>query len=479
MAIYVPPSSVGAIIGRGGRTILNIQREASKRSYGHAGPVRINVLGGNNNNNYNNCSFGGGGGGGNNSGGNNGGDALLFGTAAAAPATDGGGATAWNYQGYPPDNNVNNENDNYQDDDGSNCQYDDADDSNWTPVIIRGDPVGAFAAVRQILPLLVAENNTYNINNNNSAGNDALCIHDGIVLDVPIHWSKHNLLVGRGGLTVAALSATYQTRIMIPPPPPSEGNANRTKQQLAVNGGGGGSSSSLGGASSASSMPTNIVQLEGDDIDMVEQCLAKMLGIVAGEDRWVPTGRRITVDEKKGDAVANIADVAIIEEDEDDEKKITTGTYNSVNNKSGSDVPIISNDHGNIIMNPAAVNISGTKKDEDTPTTIAETAEAVIVKVWTPSSKLLNMGKIRKIQRKTNTIIRRKKLSFVDGVTGGNVAGLDSGNKVVNNYEKEEEAEEPDDDVDDTEEEDGGGVAGGNLKGIASGKRERERESKS
>ena len=95
----------------------------------------------------------------------------------------------------------------------------------------------------------------------------------------------------------------------IPPPPPSEGNSNHIKQQLAVNGCT--SSSSTGGASSSSSMPTNIVQLEGDNIDMVEQCLARMLCIVVGEDRWVPIGRRITVDEKKSDAFANIADAAI------------------------------------------------------------------------------------------------------------------------------------------------------------------------
>ena len=50
---------------------------------------------------------------------------------------------------------------------------------------------------------------------------------------------------------------------------------------------------------------------------------------------------------------------------------------------------------------------SGKDKDKTT-------AEAVIVKIWTPSSKLLNLGKIRKVQRKTNTVIRRKKLRFTE-----------------------------------------------------------------
>ena len=46
LALYVPPRAVGAVIGRGGRTVLSVQREATRRSGGHAGPVRVSVLGG-------------------------------------------------------------------------------------------------------------------------------------------------------------------------------------------------------------------------------------------------------------------------------------------------------------------------------------------------------------------------------------------------------------------------------------------------
>ena len=82
----------------------------------------------------------------------------------------------------------------------------------------------------------------------------------------------------------------------------------------------------------------NIIQLEGD-IDKVEKCLVKILSIVAGEEKFIPTG-----------VILQVKDDEIF-------------------------------------------------------------AEATIVKIWSTSdSKSLNLGKIRKVQRQTSTIIRRKKL---------------------------------------------------------------------
>ena len=419
LAVYVPPTSVGAIIGRGGRIILNISREAMKRSLGHAGSVRINVLGsGNHAINFN--SSGGGGGGSNYCG-----DALLFGDG----STNNDSETAGKYHNDYPNNSSDNCHDsNTHDNFGP---YDDVDNNDkWTPVIIRGDPVGAFAAVRQILPILSAESasNNSSLGNNFTTSNETSCIHDGIVLDVPIHWSKHNLLVGPDGHTIAALSATYQTRIMIPPPTPSSSDRNgnnltklqqpqnwqQNQQQLLTSG--------SGSNATSSTMPSNIIQLEGDDIDMVEQCLAKIISIVAGEEHWVPTGRRIPVDKNK------------------DKQKMDTTTLHT----------------------------SRKEEVEQTTTTIAPvaTAEAVIIKIWTPSSKLLNLGKIRKIQRKTNTTIRRKKMRLVEGVCGGgNVVVLDG--KDVVNEELDDDA-----DADDAEEEDKEvGASGVNNDGGVLGKK--------
>ena len=124
---------------------------------------------------------------------------------------------------------------------------------------------------------------------------------------MPIHKAKHNLLVGKGGITIAALSATYETRIMIPPNELMSnvgGGENVWKQRqhahqthdagsMALfgkvsNTGGTGSNNQNLNATGTGSLPPQIIQLEGD-VDNVEQCLVKMLNIVAGE-RWVPTG---------------------------------------------------------------------------------------------------------------------------------------------------------------------------------------------
>jgi len=67
--------------------------------------------------------------------------------------------------------------------------------------------------------------------------------------------------------------------------------------------------------------------------------------------------------------------------------------------------------------------------------------------VWTPTSKLLNLGKIRKVQRKTNTIIRRKKLRLVGG------GGSNANNNALTN-EKEEDVLDDNEASDNDEEED-------------------------
>jgi hypothetical protein len=72
-------------------------------------------------------------------------------------------------------------------------------DDNYTPIIVRGDPVGCFAAIRQILPLVDHAHDPH------------------IVLEVPVHRSKHGLLLGARGVVLALLSATFNVRIMIPP----------------------------------------------------------------------------------------------------------------------------------------------------------------------------------------------------------------------------------------------------------------------
>lgn len=401
LTIFVPPHTVGAVIGRGGRTILNVQREAMRRSAGHVAPVRISVLGSNSSNS-------------NNSGqGNANGhanqqqqqhEAAHANQGDAFPSQQRGhpSSTTWNYREYltqqqqltqPGDANRPGESPPGEADD-------DSDD--WTPVIIRGDPVGCFAAVRQILPLVDHAHDRH------------------VVLEVPVHRANHNTLVGKGGVTIAALSAAHEARIMIPPnefmsTAPSRGGENFWKKRAAHNegmnagsallfgdGGGGGvgghgvpMSSGAGGPQQQlgrpGTLPPNIIQLEGE-IDRIERCLVRMLSIVAGE-RWIPSGVIV----KKPEVPATAA---------------------GGGSKGARDAATAPNGGTSSASSGTTAGKGGKEGKEG-----ATTAEAVIVKIWTPSSKLLNLGKIRKVQRKTNTVIRRKKLRLSGSHVDGGIAG--------------------------------------------------------
>ncbi|KAL7498315.1 hypothetical protein ACHAWT_007643 [Skeletonema menzelii] len=266
LTIYVPPNAVGAIIGRGGRTILSVQQEAKRRSLGHDMGVRIHVVGGISNNN----------------------------NSAAAPSS---GAATLNYNEYQQQ----------QQQQQSASQQNESDDvDDWVPVTIRGDPIGCLEACRLIIPLVDRPQDPTYLT---------------IVFDVPIHRAKHNLLVGKGGIVLAYLSASYETRIMIPPNElmsnvESSGNIWEQRQQQqqqskAVNDAGAAMLFDVGSGDEAGSNnnnvmsqastttpageSSNIIQLEGE-IDSVEQCLVRMLQIVAMEEKIVPTGIIIDCD---------------------------------------------------------------------------------------------------------------------------------------------------------------------------------------
>mmetsp|Transcript_21456 Transcript_21456/g.36417 ORF Transcript_21456/g.36417 Transcript_21456/m.36417 type:complete len:479 (-) Transcript_21456:1851-3287(-) len=263
LTIYVPPNAVGAIIGRGGRTILSIQQEAKRRSLGHDMGVRIHVVGGISNNNNN---------------------------SSAAPSS---GAATWNYNEYQQ-----------QQQQQSASQQNESDDvDDWVPVTIRGDPIGCLEACRLIIPLVDRPQDPTYLT---------------IVFDVPIHRAKHNLLVGKGGIVLASLSASYETRIMIPPNElmsnvESSGNIWEQRQQQQQqeskasndagagmlfdlgSGGEAGSNNNMMSQTNTTDLISNIIQLEGE-LDNVEQCLVRMLQIVAMEEKIVPTGIIIDCD---------------------------------------------------------------------------------------------------------------------------------------------------------------------------------------
>lgn len=378
ITIYVPPNAVGAVIGRGGKTILNVQKEALKRSLGHTGAVRISVLGGNNSPSNAAAEEG-----------------EFFSAPQAAQ-----GAT-WNYHEYHSS---------VQKEEEDAAMKTDEEDDEFVPVIIRGDPVGCFAAVRQITTLV------YNR-------------HDpDVVFEVPIHRSKHNLLVGKGGLILAALSAENEVRIMIPPNDLMEnvdGTVNYWQQQhqyrtdtgstMLFSQDANGTYNDTGEMNSPlainaqTTLPPNVIQLEGP-IENCEKALVKMLSIVSGE-KWVPTG-------------------------------------------------YIVHDHVNEQYTDQDDSIKNTAKSEN--------IKAFAVLTAGHDSPCIGQNKLRTIQRKTSTLIRRKKGRFM-------LKGVEYG-KTTNDADAEEVQSmvdnEDDDEKEDVEEEEVGETPSASVSFLISGKME-------
>jgi hypothetical protein len=357
ITIYVPPTSVGAVIGKGGKTILNVQKEAMKRSLGHTGAVRISVLGGNNSPSNNMDE-----------------EAEFF------PSTSQAQGATWNYHEYH--SSVQKE-----EEDANNVKTDDEEEE-FVPVIIRGDPVGCFAAVRQILPLVYHR-------------------HDpDVVFEVPVHRSKHNLLVGKGGLILAALSAEYGVRIMIPPNDLMEnvgGAVNYWQQQQYESDVGSTMLFSQAATSDVNSplainsqmtLPPNVIQLEGH-IGEIEKCLVKILSIVSGE-KWIPPG-------------------VIVH-------------------------PGKENDHAN----------EQSLSSEEADTTKSDNVKAFAVLTANHDSPNIGQNKLRTVQRKTSTLIRRKKGRFM---LKGVEYGANTGIEVEEEPSLENEDDEDKDDADEEEEE--------------------------
>ncbi|KAL7487323.1 hypothetical protein ACHAW6_012922 [Cyclotella cf. meneghiniana] len=449
-SIYVPSHAVGAVIGRGGRTILNVQREAMRKSLGHGGAVRISVLGGN--------TAAAGNGGGANGGNDDGREDFFPPSANSTTATKSNPSSPWNYHEYfhsvqkimIHDNNDN-------DDDGVGSQEKEDEEDYYTPIIVRGDPVGCFAALRQILPLVDHAHDPH------------------IVFEVPIHRSKHGLLLGLRGVVLASLSATFHVRIMIPPNPShmimtsGENHMYWNQQPHAIYAGGVDvgstmlfpdanavhghpapsqeallhTSAPLTPTTIAKAQPSNtpphILQLEGE-IDNVEQCLVQMLRIVAGEP-YFPTGVIVPhpIAEGEGTEIPSFDSATSVVEE-----AFSENDHNSSNSADQfKAVAFHSKD-------------STTHPDENN-------IKAVAVLTTTEHHRSnISQSKFRSIQRKTNTLIRRKKGRFLlNGVEYGrktfgndNVPEDEEGDISSVGNEEEDDEEEDDNEKDGAEDED-------------------------
>mmetsp|Transcript_8087 Transcript_8087/g.15228 ORF Transcript_8087/g.15228 Transcript_8087/m.15228 type:complete len:424 (+) Transcript_8087:148-1419(+) len=198
LTCYIPHSRVGAVIGRKGSTILHIQKEASKKGWGQ---IRLSVA-----------------------------------------------------------TNLNTEKEHHQGilessakDEGKEqvhmIQEFENQASSWTPVLIRGDPRGAFAAAKLLIPLLHLRDVPFGA----TEDIDSAVEMDDIVLEVPINRAKHSLIIGKRGSTIAQLSAENNVRIMVP---------HRAVDKSSV-------------------VNINVIQLEGE-LGNVEKCLVSMLKLICG-----------------------------------------------------------------------------------------------------------------------------------------------------------------------------------------------------
>jgi hypothetical protein len=92
-------------------------------------------------------------------------------------------------------------------------------DPAWTPVVIRADPAAALHVAQKLEPLCRHYNTNTNTNSMTSSAATAAaagCLQDTIV-DVPIGRQRHAAIVGKRGVTLMQLSADHQTRIWVPP----------------------------------------------------------------------------------------------------------------------------------------------------------------------------------------------------------------------------------------------------------------------
>lgn len=168
LTCYIPSSSVGAVIGRRGSTIAQIQRQAQQ--VGGGGPVRLSIVGHQNE---------------------------------IAAVQNGESPDVSMEQSQSSPTQLQSQNQQVSTPLQSTTAsvpytYCELDWSSpfWTPVVIRADPCAAITAA-QLLQGKVGQ-------------------LDDVVMDVPLGRAKHAAIVGRRGYVLANLSADTNVRIMVP-----------------------------------------------------------------------------------------------------------------------------------------------------------------------------------------------------------------------------------------------------------------------
>ena len=160
LTMYISTSSVGAVIGRKGQSISQLQTWASRQATTKHQPVRISVMGMTAQQQHQVTT----------SGSDNG---------TATTNADSTTSTSTSTSSPPPT---------YTPLDLTNTR-------DWTPLVIRADPKACLAAAWHIYQTVPC---------------------DDVVLDVPLSRTKHATVVGKRGILLANASADFNVRIMVP-----------------------------------------------------------------------------------------------------------------------------------------------------------------------------------------------------------------------------------------------------------------------
>ena len=190
MTMYIPTSCVGALIGRKGSNIALIQKQAQTNGP-HSLPVRVSVCSSSSSFSADKSLW--------NSGdihndmdGNATGNGTPMGTELSTPSSPLGPVPST----FTPL-------------DGSDPQ--------WTPVVIRADPLAVWNVATQMEQFVLQSLLSFSSNSSEPSQPPAQLLSQDCILDIPLSRQRHAYLVGKRGMTLQQVSAHSKCRIHVPP----------------------------------------------------------------------------------------------------------------------------------------------------------------------------------------------------------------------------------------------------------------------
>jgi len=417
LSVFVAPQCIGTLIGRAGRTIVNIQREASRASLNKSVWVKIFETSEQYNNHQKNHhshhhnSFKGG-------------------------KDDGQHLEHSGSNGLVADSNKDRHHTAREEDpigaEDLEGLGDDEEEDGWSRVLIRGDAVGAFVAARLVVQLLVRNNNNIMSNKQDHDEDEYELFDSDVVLDVPLNrYKQHGAVVGKRGATIAALSADHNVRIHVPHKNAVIYNqhAEGAHGSVTTNGYHHGNGGDLHQSQQRDPSLPN-VQLEGE-LDNVETLLDSNARYFSGKidgnavpPVYVPLGNSLSQFNRQGVPLQHQKSKPLSQRvQESSPNLLGNGRTSSSNNHHINKSVLTDKGTANTVKPPK----SGSKKKvanrtatDDTPIDAngsspnnnkARNFSESLVIISPLNATVPSLAQLRQIGRKTSTIIRRKRVS--------------------------------------------------------------------